>query len=86
MENPGTGRNPNAPSVDRIDSSRGYTVDNCRLILWSLNRALNNYGEGYIFKIFRAVFAHQKRQRKKLCSSSQLTMAMMLDQPTLGSA
>jgi len=27
------------PSVDRIDSTKGYTKDNCMLILWLLNIA-----------------------------------------------
>ena len=30
--------NPYSISLDRIDSSRGYTPDNCRFILWALNR------------------------------------------------
>ena len=31
--------NPFAPSVDRIDSSRGYTKDNCQVVVWIYNRA-----------------------------------------------
>jgi hypothetical protein len=32
-------RNPFLPSPDRIDSDKGYTPDNTRLILWMLNSA-----------------------------------------------
>lgn len=27
-----------SPSLDRIDPSKGYTKDNCRFIIWALNR------------------------------------------------
>ena len=36
---------PFSPSVDRIDSSKGYTEDNCRVILWALNAAFGSWGE-----------------------------------------
>jgi hypothetical protein len=36
--------NPYAPSLDRIDCARGYTKDNVRVILASVNVALNNFG------------------------------------------
>lgn len=32
-------RHPFLPSLDRVDSSRGYVPDNCRAILWMLNAA-----------------------------------------------
>lgn len=44
--------NPFAPSLDRIDSSMGYTENNTRVILWSVNRALGQEG----FEILRPVF------------------------------
>lgn len=31
------------PSLDRIDSNQGYTVENCRFIEFSLNAKLGNY-------------------------------------------
>lgn len=42
---------PYGPSIDRIDSKKGYTEDNCRVIVWWLNRALYVWGD----EVFRAV-------------------------------
>ena len=39
--NGGKGHTENsfAPSIDRIDSSKGYTAENCQLVCWIYNRA-----------------------------------------------
>lgn len=34
-----------SPSVDRIDNSRGYTKDNCRMVVWGVNLLKNNQNE-----------------------------------------
>jgi len=52
-------KTPNSPSVDRIDPKGGYTIENCRLILWSINRALCNYGQDYLFDVFKKIFERQ---------------------------
>ena len=31
--------NPFSPSVDRIDNNRGYTKNNCQVVVWIYNRA-----------------------------------------------
>lgn len=49
------GRNPFAPSVDRIDSNRGYTQDNCRVILYCLNMGLGQWGLEEVSPIWAAV-------------------------------
>lgn len=36
---------PYAPSIDRIDSSKPYTQENCRLVVWALNAAFGEWGE-----------------------------------------
>ena len=38
----GGNKHPRNPSIDRIDSSRGYTPDNCRIALWMLNAGKND--------------------------------------------
>src|SRR6202012_5673358 len=40
-------KTPNSPSVDRKVAAGPYTKDNCRLVLWSINRALSNLGDEY---------------------------------------
>lgn len=42
---------PYSPSIDRIDSSKGYFEDNCRMIVSSLNMALNEYGDENFIKL-----------------------------------
>lgn len=45
------GANPFAPSIDRIDSTKGYEKDNVRLVCVAVNYALNEFGE----EIFRKI-------------------------------
>ncbi|MFO1035819.1 MAG: hypothetical protein U1E45_03145 [Geminicoccaceae bacterium] len=41
----GAARRPYAPSLDRIDATLPYTLQNCRLVLQVVNFALNAYGD-----------------------------------------
>ncbi len=52
-------RTPNSPSVDRKDPKGPYTKENCRLILWWLNRAMVDLGEDYAIGVFEAVIAQR---------------------------
>lgn len=38
-------QSPYTPSIDRIDSKNGYTIDNVRLVRFSMNMALGEWGE-----------------------------------------
>lgn len=46
---------PNAPSIDRIDSTGGYTKRNCRLVTYIVNCAINQFTDVEFFSMCRAV-------------------------------
>lgn len=46
---------PYSPSIDRIDASKGYTQDNCRIILTCINISLNQWGLDFYLKIAKKV-------------------------------
>lgn len=52
--------NPWGPSLDRIDCSRAYELDNCRLVCTAVNIALSDFGEEVLTKIAKSLI---KRQR-----------------------
>ena len=52
-------REPWAPSLDRIDSARGYTPDNVRLVCVVVNYALHEFGDSVFFEMVEAVKAIQ---------------------------
>lgn len=54
----GRARHPFAASLDRVDSSGGYTRDNIRLVCQVVNFALNAYGEDVFYEMARAAVAH----------------------------
>lgn len=50
---------PWVPSVDRINSSMGYQIDNCRLVCSAVNIAMNEWGEGVLLRIARAIIKNR---------------------------
>ena len=52
-------RRPFAPSVDRIDSSKGYTVANCRLVCVMANTAMNQWGLQRLLRLAKNIVLHQ---------------------------
>lgn len=49
------------PSIDRIDTTRGYTPDNVRLVCAAVNLALNQFGEGIFFRIVTSTARFQRK-------------------------
>ena len=47
-------RNPLRPSVDRIDSSKGYTQDNVRLVLTIVNIAKSDFPDDVVNTVVEA--------------------------------
>lgn len=52
-------KNPNAPSIDRIDNSIGYVPENVRIVLHSLNVAMNVWGLDYYLKVAEAAVSNR---------------------------
>ena len=50
-------KHPLGASIDRIDSKRGYTKDNCRLVVWGINRFKADNDDETILMIARALVA-----------------------------
>ena len=53
--NTGNGKQDNAASLDRIDSLKGYTNDNVRVISWKANRLKSNSTPEEIIKLFQSL-------------------------------
>ena len=54
-------RNPFAPSIDRKNPRKGYTIDNCQMIVFSLNAAFGNWGEDSFLVIAKAFVAAKSK-------------------------
>lgn len=52
---------PYRPSLDRINNNKGYTKNNIRIILWALNRAINDDGLTEYIKIATEVVKRNKK-------------------------
>ena len=46
-------RNPRSPSIDRIDNSLGYTIDNVQIVCWFYNVAKSTFDENDVWDFMR---------------------------------
>ena len=51
----GDGANPWAPSIDRIDSSKGYVLSNVQMVCWAYNRAKSAWPPEIVSTLARAL-------------------------------
>jgi hypothetical protein len=62
-------KNPYSPSIDRIDSHKGYVLSNVRVVLTAVNIALGEDGEEVMYPILKAmVEAIENAKQKQLTS------------------
>lgn len=54
--------NPHVPSIDRIDSRKGYTKDNCRMISWCFNQMMSDYEDADVAKWSRQLATYLENQ------------------------
>jgi hypothetical protein len=52
-----------APSVDRIDSKKGYTIDNCRVVVWIYNMAKSEWSDEIVETFALAMAGRMARSR-----------------------
>ncbi len=71
----------NAPSLDRVDNSKGYTPENTRVVLYAVNVMANTWGVNRIAEIATALAASRRAPSEQLqaCLTSALRRRMPLD-------
>ena len=58
-------QNPYSPSIDRIDSLKGYTKDNIRIVLYSVNAALGQFGTEIMLPILKEMVKAIEKNAKQ---------------------
>ncbi len=53
------GGHPYSPSIDKIDPAKGYTPDNCRFILWVVNKFKDTMSDDEMFVVAGALVARR---------------------------
>lgn len=48
-------KRPYAPSIDRVDSSKGYSLENCRLVCVAANMAMSQWGEEVLLELAKSI-------------------------------
>lgn len=69
----------NAPSLDRIDSTLGYTTRNVRVVLYALNVAANIWGPAKILEIASAISTKRRNASQELSNKIAVNLKKQLD-------
>ena len=54
---------PYVPSIDRIDSSKGYTTDNCQMVITVYNTAKNVYTDDLMLEMSKALIKESNNDK-----------------------
>ena len=54
---------PYIPSVDRIDSSKGYIEDNCQMVISAYNKAKNVWSDEFMLEMAKALLKESKNHK-----------------------
>lgn len=61
---PGEGKNPFSPSIDRIDRTKGYTFQNCRMVVFIFNLARNSWKDSDVLLLAEALVRRRAENMK----------------------
>lgn len=53
----GSGRNPYTPSVDRVDPTKGYHPENCKVVVWIYSAAKMNWTHEDVLILAKALLS-----------------------------
>jgi hypothetical protein len=60
------GRTWDSPSFDRINPTKGYTIDNIRVVCHAVNGAMGDWGEAKMLEIARSILARRREASNRL--------------------
>lgn len=69
-------RGPWSPSVDKIDVTRGYTIDNCRMVVLAFNQARSNWGDESVRELARAILGLTEKTAPSMDDASLVHQAL----------
>lgn len=58
--------NPFRPSIDRINSSKGYHPENCRLVCWIFNIAKSDWDDAVVLQFAKALVKEHGARDKSM--------------------
>lgn len=58
----GPGNNPWAPSIDRIDCSKGYIKGNMRVVCWAYNIARRDWPDAIVFELAKSLLGKSEEE------------------------
>lgn len=57
---PGKSAGKRAPSIDRRIPEDGYTMDNCRIVVWQYNVAKSQWGDQDVFELAKSIMENNR--------------------------